>query len=67
MGEVKGHKVMPLDQIEYSYPVIAVRELYLWQEQEKYGYPYPYPYYYPYNPNDYWWRSRPFRPGPFWW
>jgi outer membrane lipoprotein len=65
VGAVKGRKTMPLDQIEYTYPVIAVRELYLWKEQEKYGY-YPYPYYYPYYPFDYWW-NRPFRPGPFWW
>jgi outer membrane lipoprotein len=65
-GEVKGHKTAPLDQIEYTYPIIGIRELYLWKEPESYGYPYPYPYYYPYYPYNYWWH-RPFRPGPFMW
>jgi outer membrane lipoprotein len=65
-GEVKGHKTTPLDQIEYTYPIISIRELYLWKEPESYGYPYPYPYYYPYYPYDLWW-PRPFRPGPFMW
>jgi outer membrane lipoprotein len=46
-GEVKGHETTPLDQIEYTYPVIGIRESYPWKEPESYGYPYPYTYYYP--------------------
>lgn len=52
VGQVKGKKVQPLDAISYTYPVLAVRELHLWQADELYrGYgPYPYgPYNYPYD------------------
>lgn len=62
VGEVKGHKTMRLDQTEYDYPIIAIREIHLWKPAEvRYYYPYPYPPYY----DDYWWR--PYRPwGPRW-
>ncbi len=62
VGEVKGHKTMRLDQVEYIYPIIAIREIYLWRPAEAGYYPYPYypPYYY-----DYWWR--PIRPWRTWW
>jgi len=60
VGEVKGHKTMQLDQIEYDYPIIAIREIYLWKSVDLSSYPYPdRPYY-----DDYWWR--PYRPwGPW--
>lgn len=60
VGEVKGQKTMRLDQVEYDYPVIAIREIHLWKPAEVRTYPYPYPYY-----DDYWWR--PFRPWRPWW
>lgn len=60
VGEVKGHKTMRLDQVEYDYPIIAVREIHLWRPVEVRYYPYPYPYY-----NDYWWP--PYRPWRPWW
>ena len=63
VGEVKGHKSMPIDQVEYDYPIVAIREIHLWRAQDtRY---YPYPYYYPYYPYDYWWR--PYRPWPYRW
>ena len=54
-GEVREKRVLPLDEIEYAYPLIYAKEIYLWPVVEKkYYLPY-YPYYY----NDYWWwRSR---------
>lgn len=57
VGQVKGKKVQPLVAVSYTYPLLAVRELRLWQPDELYHYyaPYPtyntyfYPYDYPYN------------------
>jgi len=34
VGEIKGRKIIPLDDIEYSYPVIAIREYYLWKDPD---------------------------------
>ena len=64
-GEVTGSQTMPLDETDYTYPVIELRELKVWpQMAEAPLYPYrPYPYYYPYwGPmwGPYW------RPYPYW-
>ena len=64
-GEVTGSQTMPLDETEYTYPVIEVRDIKVWpQMAEAPLYPYrPYPYYYPYwGPmwGPYW------RPYPYW-
>ena len=60
-GEVLGKRVLPLDKIEYHYPLISVKEIYLWPilKQEPY-YPYGYPYY-PYPPwyDPWWWHYPP--------
>jgi outer membrane lipoprotein len=32
-GSVEGKEVRPLDEIEYTYPVISERELYLWPSE----------------------------------
>lgn len=53
-GEVLGKRTLPLDTTEYTYPLIRVKELYLWPVIEK-NYYAPYPYYY-YN-NYWWWQS----------
>ena len=49
-GEVKGERVKPLGEMDYRYPAVLAREVYLWDEY--YYDPYPYPYYpwwgYPY-------------------
>ena len=51
-GEVQGKRVLPLDEIEYAYPLIYVKEIYLWPVVEK-------RYYSPYYPYDHWWwRNR---------
>ncbi len=57
-GEVKGKKTQSLDEIEYTYPLILAREIYLWPEEkkERFYHPYPYPYYwyYPWGYHPYW-------------
>lgn len=46
VAQVKGKKVQPLDGVPYTYPLLAVQELHLWQPYELYGYDDSYP---PYN------------------
>jgi outer membrane lipoprotein len=53
VGEVKGHKTLPLGEIDYDYPVLAIREIHYWKMRDV-AY-YPYPYYYPPYPYYYWW------------
>ncbi len=65
VGEVKGKKIMPLDAVDYTYPLVSIKEIHVWKnyEYEK-GYPYPTPppsyyydpYYYGYWPGPYWYR-----------
>ena len=64
MGEIKGKRVKMLDEVEYSYPVIAIREIHAWRStgtDNLYTNPYPYyyhdPYYYGYDTG-----PTPFRP-----
>ncbi|HZN44866.1 MAG TPA: Slp family lipoprotein [Nitrospiraceae bacterium] len=64
-GEVTGSITLPLDETEYNYPVIEVKNLNVWPpmaDASQYQVP-PYPYAYPYG--------RPFwgpywRPYPYW-
>lgn len=52
-GVVKGRRIQRLDEIEYAYPLIAVKELHLWAERTEiqpepyifYPFPYRYPHY----------------------
>lgn len=66
-GEVTGSQTLPLDEIEYTYPTLSIKELKVWPAEESPRYPYYYygPYYYPYAyPAPY----GPFwRPYPYWW
>ncbi len=61
VGEVKGKKTLPLDEVEYTYPVVAIREIHVWApaEGDKYHL-YPpsryNPYYYGYGSEPYWER-----------
>ena len=48
-GEIIGEKIKPLGEMEYRYPVLSGKQIYLWPQY--YYYSYPYPYYY----NDPWW------------
>lgn len=38
-GEVQGKRTLPLDKIEYTYPLISVKELYLWPATRSYRAP----------------------------
>jgi len=65
-GEITGRKVLPIDEIEYTYPVLIPREIHLWKEEMKAEYPYPYwpypwwwDYPYPYWRHPYWYPYRP--------
>lgn len=68
-GEFVETRKGKIDEMEYTYPVFNIRQIYLWPE-EKY-YPYPPYYYYPYYPYYYdspflydrW--GRPY-PNPYW-
>ena len=43
-GEIMGKRILPLDEIEYTYPVISVKEIHLWPLKRKDRVYYPYPY-----------------------
>lgn len=54
-GEVSGKKEMTLGETTYTYPVVTVKQIHLWEKRPRYRYYYPYGY-----PYDYWgW-------GPYW-
>ncbi|MDY7034053.1 MAG: Slp family lipoprotein [Thermodesulfobacteriota bacterium] len=46
-GEIQGKRILPLGEIEYTYPVIFIKEIHLWSHRRR-GRPSPPPYrYYP--------------------
>jgi outer membrane lipoprotein len=51
-GEILGSEVRPIGKMEYRYPLILSKEIYLWTYYYYPYYAYPYPYYYPGYP---WW------------
>jgi len=53
-GEIQGEKIKLLGEMDYRYPVVSSKQIYLWPV---YYYP-TYPYYYYYDP---WWGY------PYWW
>jgi outer membrane lipoprotein len=68
-GEVHGRRVMPLGEIQYTYPLVLAKEIYLWPDasRERLA-PYPYypwgwydpfwrPWYYPYPYDRVRWRK----------
>jgi len=60
-GEILGEKFQPLGEMTYRYPVVASKQIHLWEEYYYLPYPYPYPYYYPWGYYDPWWGY------PYWW
>jgi outer membrane lipoprotein len=55
-GEILGRKVIRLGELEYPYPLLLSKQIYLWGEYYYYPYPapyYPWGYYGYYGP---WWR-----------
>jgi outer membrane lipoprotein len=77
-GEFIETRTGKIDEMEYTYPVFEIVQIYLWKERKDYYpgyyypgyyYPYPYPYFYPYW-YDPWWRpwGPSWRPYPsYWW
>jgi outer membrane lipoprotein len=68
-GEFIEPRKGKIDEMDYTYAVFEIQDVYLWEEQYYYmppAYPYPpYPYYYPY----WWWefpRWRYYYGAPFW-
>lgn len=73
-GEFLETRKVKIDELEYTYPVFEIKQIYLWDEYRDYYYP-PY-YYYPYTYGSYydpWWPNyppywyRPYGPPPGWW
>lgn len=64
VGEVKGKKTRMIDEVEYTYPVVASVEMHLWEKYEADRY-YNYPPSYYYDP--FWYPWWPYRPYPYWW
>lgn len=52
-GRIEGKRVQAFGKIEYTYPFISIKEIYLWPIHEYYPYPYSY---YAYD-RYYWWRG----------
>lgn len=40
-GLVQGKRILPLDETEYIYPLVYVKELYLWPDERSYRSSYP--------------------------
>ncbi len=55
--EIRKDKI---GEMEYSFPLFEIKEIYLWEEVEERDYHYIYPYYYP----SWYYRPRPYYP---WW
>ncbi|RLB74868.1 MAG: hypothetical protein DRH24_20560 [Deltaproteobacteria bacterium] len=56
-GEIKGKRVLPLDEIKYTYPLISIKEIHLFKPQKEerfHAYPYPHWYYSPWYYYPYW-------------
>lgn len=65
VGEIKGKQTQRLDDMDYTYPLIAMREWHLWPENDQGG-AYRFPPYAPqYNPYNYGYGHEPFLPRPF--
>lgn len=48
-GRILEKRISPLGEIEYAYPLVLVKEIYLWRpiREDRWGHPYYYPH---------WWR-----------
>jgi len=66
VGQVQGKRELPIDQVQYTYPVVVIREIHVWKksEIEQPYYPPPGYYYDPFLlPPPYahpWWYRRPY-------
>jgi outer membrane lipoprotein len=41
-GEITGEKIKPLGQMDYRYPLVSTKQIYLWPEYDYQSYPYDY-------------------------
>jgi outer membrane lipoprotein len=64
-GKVAGKEVQPLGNSQYTYPVVAAKELYLWEWRPVYQPIYPYPPWY-YDPYYVGWPRYPYWGHPWW-
>jgi outer membrane lipoprotein len=63
-GQIIGKETLPLGKSKYSYPVVTIKELHLWERAKAYVYPYPYYGWY-YGPG--WgWGWNWYGPSPYW-
>ena len=64
-GEILGEEIKPIGKMDYRYPFLLSRQIYLWEDY----YYYPVPYYYdPWWGYPYGWRGYPYGWGPpYWW
>lgn len=64
-GDLTGTMTLPLDETEYTYPVVDIKSMRTWipQQEPVIIRPRPYPYYSPYW-HPYW---GPYRPFPYYW
>lgn len=71
-GEFIGAQRGKLDEMDYTYPLLEIKDVYLWAERNaSYYWPYPYSYpfwYYPYSYQWYgpWWGPYPLNPYWYW-
>ena len=67
VGEVIGETTLPLDETEYTYPTVTIKNLRVWPKDELYSYWHTHPYVGPhYGP--YWYPYwAPWRRCPYWW
>jgi outer membrane lipoprotein len=47
-GEIQGEQIKPLGKMDYRYPVLLSKQIYLWANYYYYPYPYPYYFYWPF-------------------
>jgi outer membrane lipoprotein len=58
-GEIQGEKIKPIGEMDYRYPLVLSKQIYLWEEYDYYPVPYYHPYYYdPWWDYPFWWRFR---------
>jgi len=58
-GEIQGEKIKPIGEMDYRYPLVLSKQIYLWEEYDYYPVLYYHPYYYdPWWDYPFWWRFR---------
>ena len=73
-GSFMENRQGKIDEMEYTYPVFEIKQIYLWEEQRDYymmpayypyyyNYPYSYGGWYGYGYDPFWWRPYPPPPG----